>query len=151
MTSIRQMQHVIEKFVSFIPQSDAVAAHVVHCCGDPKEMFKKLDGNIFVDGVFPRQFQRDPHQIQAKHSHPTGGVALFEMTAPRKRGAAIENTDIIESEKTALENVSTSRIFTVNTPGKVQQKLVKDRLQEGAIALAGLLLLDFINAPGSPS
>ena len=114
-------------------------------------MFEELDGDVFVDGVLPRQFQRDPHQIQAKHPHPAGGVALFEMTPTGKRGAPIENADIIQSEKAPLEDVSTSGIFAVNPPGKVEQKLVKDSFQEGAIALAGVLLLDFINTPGSPS
>ena len=114
-------------------------------------MFEELDGDVFVNGVLPRQFQCDPHQIQTKHPHPAGGVTLFEMTATRKRGAPIENPDIIESEKAALEDVSTSRIFAVNPPGKVEQKLVEDSFQEGAIAFARTLLLDFVNTPRSPS
>src|SRR5438270_2814900 len=151
MTSIRQVQHVIEEFVGFIPQADPIATHVVHGRGNPKEMFEELDSDIFVDRVLPRQFQRDSHQIQGKHPHPAGGIALFKMTAPRKRGAPIENTDIIQSEKAALEDVSPSGVFAVDPPGEVEQKLVKDGFQEGAIALAGVLLLYFINAPGSPS
>src|SRR5437868_3984125 len=68
-------------------------------------MFEELGGDVFVNMIFGCELDRDSHQVERKHSHPAGGVALFEACSIRKHRVAIEHADVIEPEKTALENV----------------------------------------------
>ena len=54
---------------------------------------------VLVDVIFGGQFERDPHQVQRVHRHPGGIVRLVDATTRRQRGAAVEQTDIVEPEK----------------------------------------------------
>ncbi len=53
------MQHVVIKFVRFVPESDSFAAEIVHRAGDPEEMFEELGRDIFVNRICARQLQSD--------------------------------------------------------------------------------------------
>src|SRR5262249_26209620 len=66
------------------------------------------------------------------------------------RGGTIENTDIVEPQKAALENIHTFRIFAVYPPGEIEQQLLKDLCQEGSIRSAADSSLDLVNSPGRP-
>src|ERR1041385_3887707 len=72
------------------------------------------------------------------------------MSAVWKRLAAIEHTDVVETEKPAFEDVVALGIFAIHPPGKVEQHFVKNRFQKAAVALAAFFALDLINAPGRP-
>src|SRR5271170_108070 len=72
------------------------------------------------------------------------------MAARRQGRASVENSDVVEAEEAALKDVHAFGIFTVNPPGEVQQQLMEDPHQEGAIAAAPLLLVDLIYAPRRP-
>src|SRR5207302_631462 len=89
--------------------------------------------------------------VEAKHSHPARAIALLEMAAVRQWRAPIEDADIIEAEEAALENIFPLGIFPVHPPGEGDEELVENGFQEITIAFAGLLLLDFVDAPRGPA
>src|SRR5207253_131108 len=105
------VEHVVIKFVRLVPKSDPLASEIVHRAGDPEEMLEELRRDIFVDGILAGQLKRHSHQVEAKHSHPTGAVALLEMSAAGERRAPIEHADVIQPEETALKNIFSFGVF----------------------------------------
>ena len=142
------MQHVIIKFVFLVPK--AAAAEAIHRRRDPEKVLEEFGRDIFVDVIFRRKLDRDSHQVEGKHSHPTRAVALFEMAAVGKRVVAVEHADVVESEEPALENILPFGVLAVHPPGERDQHLVENRFQKCAIAFAGLLAFDLIDTPGGP-
>src|ERR1700726_4555904 len=113
-------------------------------------MLEKFGRDIFVDVIFPGQLDGHAHQVETKHSHPAGGVTLLEMTSVWKPCASVEHADVIETKKTALENIVTLRVFAIHPPGESEKHFVKNCLQKCAVAFAGLLPLDLVDPPGGP-
>ena len=144
------MKHIVIKFVFFIPQTDPTAANVVHRGRDSQEVFEKFGRDIFVDVIFHRELERDAHQIEGKHSHPAGAVALLEMAAVRKRFVTVEYPDVVEPEKSTLEDIVALGVLAIHPPGEGDQHFVENRLQKCAITFSGLLPFDLINAPCRP-
>ena len=64
--------------------------------------------------------------------------------------AAIEHADVVEAEKSALEDVHALGVLAVHPPGEVEQQLVEDALEERAVAGAAALLVDLVDAPARP-
>src|SRR4029077_18043992 len=126
------------------------AAEFVHRRSDHEKMLKELGRDIFVNVILPRELDRNSHQVEREHSHPTSAVALLEMCAIGKLRVAIEDADVVESEKTALENIFTFGVFAIHPPGECDQHLVEDRFQKCAVAFSGLFALDLINPPRPP-
>src|SRR2546429_5012353 len=83
----------------------AVNADVVHGVRDVNEVLEEFARDVFVGHVFFREFQGDGQHIQAIHAHPTGAVGLLEMPAGGKWRGTVENTDVVEAQEAALENV----------------------------------------------
>src|SRR5438105_14903860 len=121
------MKHIVVKLVFFIPKANAFAAEIVHGRGDAEKMFEKFGSDIFVSVIFARQLDRDAHQVERKHSHPAGAIALLEMAAVGKARVAIEDADVVESEESALENIFTFGVFPVHPPGEGDEHFVEDR------------------------
>ena len=71
---------------------------------------------------------------------------MFHESARGQRRAAIEDSDVIEAEKAALENIHPFGVFAVDPPGEIQQQLVKYPLEEIAIAFARALALNLVDA-----
>ena len=113
-------------------------------------MFQELRRDVFVNVIFTRELDCDTHQIQRKHSHPAGAIALFKVTAIGERGAAIEYPDVIKAEEPAFENIFAFGIFPIHPPGKGKEQLVKDCFQKSAVTFTGLLALDLEDTPGRP-
>ena len=107
--SVRQRQDVVEESVFGVPQFDILAAEIVHRFADVNEMLEELAGDIFVGGIVLGEFQRDRQHVETIHAHPAGAVGLLDMSAGGQRLAAVEDADIVEAEKAALENVAPSR------------------------------------------
>ena len=126
------------------------AAGVVHGAGDREEVLEELGRDIFVSRIRPRELERHAEEIEAKHPHPARAIALLEITAARQRRAAIEDADVVEAEKSALENVAAGRVLAIHPPGEVDQQLVEDRFQKRAIGRALLALFHFVNTPRRP-
>ena len=72
------------------------------------------------------------------------------MPARRERRRAIEYSDVVETEKTALEDVGAIRIFAVDPPSEVEKQFVKDFFKECAVADATDSAFNFVDAPGGP-
>ena len=100
-----------------------------------QKVLPELAGDIFIGGIFARQFQRDGHQVQTVHGHPAGAIGLLDKAAAGQRLAAVEDADIVQAQEAALEDVPAFGVLAVHPPGEIEQQLVKDALQEGAIAV----------------
>ena len=74
MAAVRQVQHVIEEAVFFIPQFHAVVAQMIHRVRDVDEMLPELAGYVFVNRIFTRQLHRNCQQVERVHRHPAGAV-----------------------------------------------------------------------------
>src|SRR5439155_1841537 len=67
-----------------------------------------------------------------------------------ERRGAVEDADVVEAEKTALEDVLSLGVLAVHPPGEVQQELVEDALEEGAVRAPADALLDLVDSPDGP-
>ncbi len=150
LASIRQSENVIVEAILVVPQGHAINADIVHGVRDVDEVLEELAGDIFVSNIFLGEFQGNGQHIQAVHAHPTGAVGLFEMSTSGERGGAIEDSDIVESQEAALENVGAVGILAIHPPSEIQKELVKNFFEEGAVGDATDAALDFVNAPGGP-
>ena len=52
------------------------------------------------------------------------------VAAGRQRRAAVEDADIVEPEKPALEDVAALGVLAVHPPGEIQHQLVEDAFEE---------------------
>src|SRR5215469_4978766 len=101
--AVWQMQQIVVKAVFFVPQRNAVGSEIVHGARDVHKVLEKLAGHVLVSGIIFGEFQRDGHHVQTKHTHPAGAVGLLEVSASRQRRGTVKDSDVIESQKTALE------------------------------------------------
>ena len=90
----------------------------------------ELDEHIFVAWVFNSELTGEPDHVLREERHPGSTVRLFQITARRQWGAAVENPDVVESEKATLENVLAKTILAVNPPCEVHQELVERPLNK---------------------
>jgi hypothetical protein len=103
-----------------------------------------------VDGVVDGQLDGDLQHVLAVQRHPRGAVGLVEVAAGGQRGAAVEDADVVEAEEAALEDVVAVGVLAVDPPGEVLHQLLEGVLQEGAVALAGAVLLQLVEEQGGP-
>src|SRR5262245_30639122 len=73
------------------------------------------------------------------------------MAAGGQRCRAVEDADIVEAQKTALEDIEALGILAVDPPIEVEHQFMEGSLEEDAVASTAMLLLDLIDAPGGPS
>src|SRR6267142_2191195 len=130
MFAVREVQHVIvEAFIFiFIPEINPIVTPderaVVHGVRDIKEVFEEFSSDILIGVIMAREFQRYREHVKAVHRHPTGTIGLIQKAATRKLGAPVKHTDVVQSEKPSLKNISSAKIFAINPPGEVDQKFV---------------------------
>src|ERR1700730_923725 len=72
------------------------------------------------------------------------------MPAGGKRRRSVKHSDVVEPQKSPLENVHALGIFAVHPPSEIQQQLVKNLFEKSAIRDAAQSPLNFINPKGSP-
>ena len=48
--------------------------------------------------------------------------------------AAVEDADVVQAEKAALEDVAALRVLAVDPPGEIQHQLVEDAFEERQVA-----------------
>src|SRR4029079_13634279 len=63
---------------------------------------------------------------------------------------AVEDADVVQPEKPALENISAVRIFAIDPPREIQQQLLKHPLEKTAIAHTAPFFLDLVDSPCRP-
>src|SRR5689334_5317857 len=113
-------------------------------------MFDEFGGELVEGRILLGQLDADLEHVLAEKSHPRGAVCLFEITSGRQRSAAIEHTDVVEAEESALEYVPAVTIFAVDPPGEVEHQLAKDPRQKISVSFSTLRLLRAIQVEGSP-
>src|SRR5712691_12528736 len=148
--SVGQLQHVVKEAVLVVPKRAPAEAKIVHGTRNVNEVLEELAGDIFVSGIFFGQFKSDGQHVQAIHAHPACAVGLLKMAPGWQGSGAVENSNVIKPEKSALKNICAVRVLAVDPPGEVQKELVKDPFQESTIRHAAYAALDFVNAPRGP-
>src|SRR5438876_5129958 len=118
--------------------------------GDVEKVLEEFAGYVLVARVLLRQLQGNDEEVQAIHCHPARSVRLLDVPAGRQRVAPVENSDVVESQETALKNVLAFLVLPVDPPREVQQQLLKDPLEEEPVRAAEHLFLDFVNPPCGP-
>ena len=58
------------------------------------------------------------------------------MSAGGQRRAAIENADVVETEKAALENVHAFGVFAIHPPGEIQHQFLENAFEKCAVGAA---------------
>ncbi len=99
-----------------------------------------------MDGELHRKLQH----VLAEQGHPGRAVRLLKVAAGGERRAAVEDADIVQPQKPALEHVLAEPVLAVHPPGKVQQQFVERRLEEIHVRLAAQGLLGAIEEHGRP-
>ena len=147
---VRNVQHVVEESVLVVPETDAVFAAIIHGVGDLCKVLPELAGNVFVSRILVCQLEGHGQHVEAIHRHPACPIGLFDVAARRQRRAAIEDADVVESQKSALKDVLTFGVLAIHPPCEVQHELVEHALEEFKISPSPALLLDLVDAPRSP-
>src|SRR5260370_41698038 len=147
--AVRKMQHVIVKTVFVVPEGASACAYIVHGVRDVDEMLEEFARHILVGDIFFCQLQRDGQHIEAIHAHPACAVGLFQVAAGGERRGTIEDPNIVKTQKAALEDVHSFRVFTVDPPGEVEKQLVKDSFEKSAIGSPQQAAIEFANAPSN--
>src|SRR3979490_2513199 len=117
-TTVGTAQDIVVEPVFLIPH--AFRPRLIHGTGDPKEMFNELDGHVFVERVVGRQLHGDLSHVLTEKRYPGSAVSLLEMAAGGQRRAAVEDTDIIQPQESALEEILAEPVFAVDPPTEIQ-------------------------------
>ena len=93
-------------------------------------MLEELERDILVAAVVIREPQRHLQHVEAVLRHPRRPVGLLEQFARGQHRRAVEDADVVEAEKAALEDIVPEGILAVNPPGEIDQQLVESTGEE---------------------
>ncbi len=136
--AIGQDQYIVEKALLFVPHLILLLAHAVHGAGNPQEVLDELVDELLIVGVMLGEFGRHREHVQTEKGHPRGAVGLFEVPAGGQRRAPVEDADVVQPQKAAVEEVAPGRVLAVDPPVEVEQQLVEGTLEKGQFFDAGL-------------
>ena len=74
-----------------------------------EEMLEEFGGDILIGIVVLRQLDGDAQHVEAVHRHPGGAVGLLQRAARRAVARAVEDADIVQAQKAALEDIAAVR------------------------------------------
>ena len=138
---------VVIEAVGLVPE--AGAAERVDGVGDVDEVLEELRRDVLVGRLFGGEFERHGEHQQAVGSHPRGAVGLVQPAAVGQGVGAVEDTDVVEAEEAAAEDVASLDVLAVDPPGEVEQQLLEAAFEEEQVAVA-LRVGDLVNAPDRP-
>ena len=144
------MQDIVKETVCVVPEAQAVLASMRHGVGDVEEVFPELARDIFIGGVFTRQFEGNGQQIEGVHCHPAGAVGLLDEAARGQGRATVKHADVVQTQEASLEDVHAFRILPVYPPSEIQEKFMEDAFQELTVTLSFAFFLDLVHTPGCP-
>ena len=147
--AVGQPQHVVEEAVLLVPHP-GVLAGVDHRRRDPEEVLEELQAHVGVGRLRERELHGDLEHVLAEERHPGGAVGLLQVAAGRQRRAAVEDADVVEPEKAALEGVAAGAVLAVHPPGEVQDQLLERALEPLDVALPALRLLEAVGEDRGP-
>ena len=115
---------------------------------DIDEMLEELGGHALVGG-FSFDSSR-AMRIRFRQNMPIQPVASdCTSRSHARRRAAVDECDIVQPEKAALEQIVAERVDLVDPPGKVDSSLWK-QFSRNAVGLAGADRVLSIDAPDGP-
>ena len=132
--AIGQPEQVVIEAILFVPH--AVIPGPVHGRGNKVEMLDELEDHVLVDGILGGEFNCNLQHVLAEKRHPCRAICLFQVAAGGQWGAAVEDTDIVETEEASFEHILAEAVLPVYPPGEVQQELVESRFEKIDIRLA---------------
>src|SRR6202041_4183284 len=107
-------------------------------------------GHVFVSGILHCELNRHRQHVQAKHRHPARAVRLIDVVPRAERPRTVENADIVQTEKTAFENVAARGILTVHPPCEIYEQLVENAHEEISVRLPAHATRNFVDEPPCP-
>jgi hypothetical protein len=117
---------------------------------DIYEVLEEFARDIFISRILFGEFESDSQHVEAVHAHPTRAIRLFKSAAGWKRRGAVKDPDVIEAEEASLKNIGAVGVFAIDPPGEIQEQLVKNFFQEGAVGDAADATLYFVDTPSGP-
>src|SRR5215471_19701917 len=114
------------------------------------KMLPELAGDVLVGVILAGELEGNAEHIQAVHGHPAGAVGLLDVSTRRQWRTAIENADVVQTEKAALKDVASFGVLAVYPPGEVQHQLVKHARQEFPISSPTPFFVYFVDPPCGP-
>ena len=117
--------------------------------GDFADKFNRLSKIIYSRTLDKVDAGRSYEVESQGADDPRGTVGLLQKTAGRQRPGSVENADVIETEKTAGEQVVAFYVFAVHPPREVEKELLEGAFEKGAVASA-TRPGHFVNAPDGP-
>ena len=97
-----------------------------------------------------RELESDLEHVLAEQGHPGGAVGLLQMASGGQWRAAVENADIVEPEKPALEEASAKPVLAVHPPAEIRRQPAEHPLQKIEIGLAAHRLLHAVEKDRCP-
>src|SRR5207249_5617873 len=94
------------------------------------KVLPEFAGDILIGRIFAGQLHGDSQEIQRIHGHPAGAVRLFNVAAGRQGSAAVEDSNVVEAQESALEDVHSVGVLAIDPPGEIEQQLVEDTFQK---------------------
>src|SRR5215470_17972564 len=113
---VRESQNVIEEAILFVPETAFNVRISANGTGNQEEMLHELFGRFRTGRRIRRQLHGYFEQGLSVQSHPGCTVSLLEVSSGRQRLAAVEDAYVVQSEKTALEYISTVDVLSVHPP-----------------------------------
>ena len=113
-------------------------------------MLDELEGDLFVHRVVFGQNEGDLQHALAVKRHPGRPVRLLQRAARGELGAAVEDADVVETQKSPGEHVAPGGILAVDPPVEVQHQPLKRSFQETQVrpAEGPLHLVEEERGPG---
>src|SRR5271154_4642451 len=99
-------------------------------------MLKELRRHIFIGGVSVGQFERDRQHAGTVIRHPGGPVGLFQMATGGERFGTVEDSDVVQPQKSAGEDMAVVDVLSIDPQSKVEQQFLKDASQEFAVPIS---------------
>ena len=116
-------------------------ADAVHRIGDPHEMLDELEGDLLVHRVVFGQDEGHLQHVLAVERHPRRAVRLLQRAAGRELRAAVEDADVVQTQKAAGEDVAPGGVLAIDPPVEIQHQPLKRAFQEPQVRPAELLLV----------
>ena len=100
----------------------------VHRAADQQELERVGGRQLFVNAVVCGELESDLRHILAEQCYPSSAIGLFQMTAGRQRRATVEDADIVEAKKAALEQAPAIAVLAIDPPAEIRRQAAEHPL-----------------------
>src|SRR5215472_9839185 len=131
--AIREMEQNVEEPVLVVPHFVVVFAKAIHGVGNPEEVLEESEGNVLIHWIVVDQNEGNLEHALAIKSHPCCPIGLVQVASGGQRSAAIEHSDVVETEKTTREHISALWVFAIEPPVEVLHQTLKRSFQKAQV------------------